>query len=278
MVRTGTWSNSASLRRSSAPHLSRSIWMENSLAARIGATMPFNHAAGCHVSGLRIPAMENREVSGLMAGIASSGIGGMATAVTRYAVAGMDPVQVTFFRFGIAFTLLCPLALVLRKAWPCRSDWAAAASLGIMFYGGFFVVFAYALTLTTAARGALGIATLPVVTMLIAAAMRREPMTLRKSTGVLIASGGVAFALASGLEVAPEGAWRGDLTMIVAIGSMALYTILSRPFIERSSSLGYACFGMGAGAAFMGVIIAGAQGFDVVRGLSTAQWASMLFL
>lgn len=222
--------------------------------------------------------MDPREKTGILAGIASSAIGGMATAVTRYAVASMDPVVVTLFRFGIGCLLLLPLALALRSRWPAPRDLLAAAALGIMFYGGFFVALAYALTYTTAARGALGIATLPVVTMLVAAALRRETMTARKSAGVLLAILGVTGSLYAGLRTAPPGAWRGDLTMLSAMASMALYTILSRPLIGRSSALGYACFGMAAGAAALAAIVWSVSRTRFVFEMSAHDWSSAIFL
>src|SRR5471032_3626520 len=59
---------------------------------------------------------------------------------------------------------------------------------------------------------------------------------------------GVFGALASGLAAAPEGAWKGELIMIGAVLCMSVYNVLSRPFIQRSSALGFLAVGMGAGA------------------------------
>jgi len=56
-------------------------------------------------------------------------------------------------------------------------------------------------------------------------------------------------ALAYGLSAAPPGAWRGELIMTGAVLCMAFYNVWSRPFIERSSALGFLAVGMGAGAA-----------------------------
>jgi drug/metabolite transporter (DMT)-like permease len=222
--------------------------------------------------------MERRERSGVLAGIASSAIWGMATAVTRFAVTTMDPLLVTMFRFGIACLLLLALALVLRVRWPRGMDILTTAALGVLFYGAFFLVFARALTFTTAARGALGVATLPVLTMIVAAALGREPLTLRKTAGVLVALGGVAVSLATGLGSAPPNAWQGDLIMIAAMLSMSLYTIYSRPLIGRSSALGYACAGMAAGAGVNLLVAVAGGGWPLVTAMQTREWAAALFL
>lgn len=215
---------------------------------------------------------------GIAAGIASSALGGMAAAVTRFSVATIDPLLVTVFRFGIGCLLLLPVALAMRVRWPRGFDLLATAALGVLFYGGFFVVYAQALTFTTAARGSLGVATLPVLTMLVAAVLRRERLTARKSMGVLVALGGVAMSLVTGLSSAPVEAWRGDLMMIAAMLSMSLYTIYSRPLMARSSALGYACTGMAAGSLLNLSFAAAGNGWAVVQAMGARQWAAALFL
>lgn len=215
---------------------------------------------------------------GIAAGLASSALGGMAAAVTRFAVATVDPVLVTVFRFGIGCLLLLPVALAMRVRWPRGLDLIATTGLGVLFYGGFFVAYARALTFTTAARGSLGVATLPVLTMLVAAALRRERLTARKSIGVLVALGGVGMSLVTDLSRAPVGAWRGDLMMIAAMLSMSLYTIYSRPLMTRSSALGYACIGMAAGSLLNLSFAAAGDGWAVVQAMGATQWAAALFL
>ena len=59
---------------------------------------------------------------------------------------------------------------------------------------------------------------------------------------------GVFGALASGLAEAPPGAWRGELIMTLAVLCMAFYSVWSRPFMQRSSALGFLTVGMGVGA------------------------------
>jgi drug/metabolite transporter (DMT)-like permease len=198
----------------------------------------------------------------------------MAAAVTRFAIHAIDPVTIAVFRFGLGCLLLLPVALALRARWPRGRDWLGVAALGVMFYGAFFVVYAEALYYTSAARGALAVATLPLLTMLVAAAIRREALTWRKTLGVVIAMGGVAVALAAGLAQAPPEAWRGDLMMIAAMFSMALYNVLSRPLMARSSALGYATAGMAFGAGLNLCFM----DFNVVASFGPAEWAAMLYL
>jgi len=222
--------------------------------------------------------MRRGELAGILAGVVSSALGGMAAAVTRYVIDATDPVTVAVFRFGLGFLFLLPLALVLRSRWPSGRDWLGVAALGAMFYGVFFVVYAEALVYTSAARGSLAVATLPVLTMVVAAALGRETLTLRKSLGVTVAMCGVAIALAAGLAEAPPGAWRGDLIMLGGMLSMALYNVLSRPFMQRSSPLGYATAGMAFGSGMNVLLALQAGQLHVIHSFGPAQWAAMLYL
>src|SRR5437588_7421729 len=98
------------------------------------------------------------------------------------------------------------------------------------------------------------------------------PMTVRKSAGVGIAILGVFAALASGLSAAPPGAWRGELIMTGAVLCMACYNVLSRPFMERSSALGFLTVGMGFGAAVLTLAGLATDRISVLDGFAISQW------
>ena len=129
----------------------------------------------------------------------------------------------------------------------------------------FFVLYNIAIGFTTAARASLALATLPLHTMVVGALLGIEPLTRRKTTGVGIAVLGVVAALASGLSAAPPGAWRGELIMTGAVMCMAFYNVWSRPFIQRSSALGFLTVGMGAGAAAL-ILVGSLTGSVAVLG------------
>jgi drug/metabolite transporter (DMT)-like permease len=222
--------------------------------------------------------MQRSERAGVLAGVASSALGGMAAAVTRFVIGATDPVMLAVFRFGLGFLFLMLVALALRSRWPRGRDWLGVAALGVMFYGVFFVVYGESLTYTTAARGSLAVSTLPLLTMIVAALLGREHFTARKTLGVLVAMGGVAIALAAGLSDAPAEAWRGDLMMVAGMLSMALYNVLSRPFMARSSPLGYATAGMGFGSACNMLAAWHGGSFSAVQSFGVAQWAAAVYL
>jgi drug/metabolite transporter (DMT)-like permease len=218
------------------------------------------------------------EAAGVLIAIVSSSLGGTAAAVTRYLVGNADAVTLAILRWGIGFLCVLPVALALHVRWPPREDWPAVAALGACYFGLFFVLYNIAMSYTTAARASLALSTLPLQTMLVAALLGIEPLTARKSAGVAIAMLGVFAALASGLSVAPAGAWRGELIMTGAVLCMALYNVWSRPFIVRSSALGYLTVGMGAGAAMLLLIGTLTGRVAVLATFGTADWIAGVYL
>jgi len=215
---------------------------------------------------------------GVSIALASSCLGGTAAAITRYLVGNADPITLAILRWGIGFACLLPTAFLLGVRWPPRHDWAAVAVLGLCFFGLFFVLYNIAIGFTTAARASLALATLPLHTMVVGALLGIEPLTLRKSTGVGVAVLGVIAALASGLSAAPSGAWRGELIMTAAVLCMAFYNVWSRPFIQRSSALGFLTVGMGAGAAALILVGSLTGSVAVLSSFGAHQWIAGVYL
>ena len=215
---------------------------------------------------------------GILAAVLSSSLGGTNTAVTRFAIGATDPITLGAFRFGLGFLLLLPLALVLRSRWPVGRDWIGVALLGILFFAVFQGSFNWALEYTTAARGALALSILPLMTMVVGAALRVEPLSARKAIGVLVAMAGVAIALVSGLGAIPRGAWRGDLIMIAATLCFALYNVWSRPFIARAGSLSFVTAGMGAGSACLALVAWSSGGLAAAEAFDWSQWVAIAYL
>jgi len=216
---------------------------------------------------------------GVLIAIVSSSLGGTAAAVTRYLVVGSaDPLTLSILRWGIGFLCVLPVALVLRVRWPTRVDWPGVALLGFCLYGLFFIFYNLAMSYTTAARASLALSTLPLQTMIVGALLGIERLSWRKATGVMIAVLGVCAALASGLAKAPNGAWRGELIMAGAVLCMAFYNVFSRPFIQRSSALGFLAVGMGSGA--LALVVAGllTGRFAVLASFGPAQWFAGVYL
>ncbi len=215
---------------------------------------------------------------GVLAAVLSSALGGTSIGATRYLVNVIDPMAIGSFRFGVGFLLLLPAALLQGGRLPERRDLLGVAGLGLLFFGLFPILFNTALIFTTAARGALALSTLPLITMVVGAALGSEALTARKTVGVVVAMLGVAVALLSGLASAPPGAWRGDCLMIAAALCMAFYSVWSKPFIGRCGPIPFTTMSMGVGAACLILIAWSGGSFAPVADFTAQQWLATLYL
>jgi drug/metabolite transporter (DMT)-like permease len=169
-------------------------------------------------------------------GAAGAAVSAGATVVaTHIAVGETDPVTLAFYRYVIAFACLAPiLPFVWPKARLPLIDVFKIALLGALFFAFFPWAFSAALQYTTAARGAIGIATIPIQTLMIAAAFGLERMTGRKILSVLLAVAGIAVVFgpeAYGGKV--SNYLIGDGLMLLGAFSAAIYSAFSRPVLGR---------------------------------------------
>jgi drug/metabolite transporter (DMT)-like permease len=219
------------------------------------------------------------EILGIAAAVLSSALGGAAVGATRYVAGAIDPIALGAFRFGIGFFLLLPIALLRGGTpWPARRDWPATFGLGLLFFALFPLLFNASLRYTTAARGALALSALPLLTMAVAGILGVEPFTRRKTAGVLVAMAGVGVALLSGLHTAPPEAWRGDLLMLCAALCMAFYSVGSRSVIRRSGPLTFTSMAMAVGALCLAAIAWQGGSFAPAARFGTAQWLAIAYL
>lgn len=218
------------------------------------------------------------QAAGVFAALLSSALGGTAIVATRFLAGSFDPLTLGVVRFLGGALVLLPVAGMVRSPWPPRRDWVATIALALLFFVLFPVLFNAALRYTTAARGALALACLPVLTMLAAAVLRVERLTARKMLGVILALTGVALALGVDLGAAPEGTWRGDLLMLAAAGCMSVYNVLSRPLIARSGAVAFAACGMALGGGVLLTLAAATGGLVRLAAVTPAEALALAYL
>jgi drug/metabolite transporter (DMT)-like permease len=218
------------------------------------------------------------ERTGVLAALLSSTLGGTVAATTRFVIADVDPLTLGALRFGGAFLVLLPVVLALRQPWPKGRDWFWVVALGGVYFCVYQVLYNVAFIYTTAAHGSMIGSTLALMTMAMAGLFGVERLSLRKTAGVLVATGGVAAALAAGLASAPQGSWRGDLIMLAGIFCWACYNIWSRPFIAGSSPLTFLIGGMGVGSVCLIAIAAWRGGLGAVATFGPGQWIAVGYM
>ena len=164
---------------------------------------------------------------------------GTIVVVTRFAVGEIDPVTLAFYRYAIAMICLLPvLPFVWPKARVPAADVITIALLGAAFFGFFPWAFSAALQYTTAARGAIGIATIPIQTLIVAAIFGREKLTRSKLLSVALGFAGIAIVFGPEAyrgEVSRH--WLGDGLMLMGGLSAAIYSVFGRPMFGKHGAM-----------------------------------------
>src|SRR5688572_4750520 len=160
---------------------------------------------------------------------------GAAVVATRYVIGETDPISLVFYRYLISIVCLAPF---LPALWPTvgleAADYAKIAGFGILFFVLFPWAFNASLQYVPAARGAVGLATIPIQTLIVAAAFGREKLTTAKVAGVVLAFAGIAVAFGTAAFGRGNADYMvGDALMLLSVLCAAIYSVFSRATLMR---------------------------------------------
>lgn len=118
--------------------------------------------------------------------------------------------------------------------WADRLRLFGACMLGVLFNQGCFII---GVSLTSPGEASLVTTTMPMWVMLLAWLILREPITLKKAGGIALGATGAIILIAgnNSLSARGETAAIGDLIVLAAQLSYALYLTLYRNFIRKYS-------------------------------------------
>lgn len=161
-------------------------------------------------------------------------------AKTVMAAGTVTPLLLTDFRIVGAALLFWLTSLLRPSEHVPAADLlrlAGAAMLGIVFNQGCFI---FGVGLTSPGEASIITTTMPIWVMLLAALLLKEPITLKKFGGIALGATGALILVAGGGRSISSGASNptaGDLLVLTAQLSYALYLTLYRNFIKRYSLL-----------------------------------------
>jgi drug/metabolite transporter (DMT)-like permease len=205
---------------------------------------------------------------------------GTAVVATRFVISETDPISLVFYRYLISIACFAPFLPVL---WPRdgleAAEYAKVAMFGILFFVLFPWAFNASLQHNPAARGAVGLATIPIQTLLVAAAFGRERMTAVKVTGVLLAFSGILVAFgATAIGHGNTAYFYGDSLMLLGVLCAAVYSAFSRPTLMRHGPLFVTALGMASAVVTLMPIVVVKSGGVTVPDFSLKGWIAVAFL
>ena len=166
----------------------------------------------------------------------------------------VPPFALNFWRWAGSLLLILPLSwLLLREQWPLLvRHWKWVVPMGAIGATIFQSMFYLGLQSTTALNGALIVALVPVVVVIIAAGVLGDRIHARQGLGILLSLAGAIVIIVRGqVSVLRTLSFNpGDLWILAAVPVWSLYTVLLKrwpPGLHRMSFL--------AAVALIGVVL-----------------------
>jgi drug/metabolite transporter (DMT)-like permease len=205
---------------------------------------------------------------------------GSAMVATRFVVDQTGPTSLALLRYAIGFCCLLPvLCLSAGPVRFARRDVLPIALLGITQFGILIALLNYGLRFIPSARAALIFATFPLLTMVLAATLGHERLTVPKILGVLLTIAGVGVALGeNALEGSRVQEWVGELAVFASALSGAVCSVLYRPYLRKYPALPVSAFAMLASVGFLAIPAAGEGFFATLPRFTPGGWLAVVFI
>jgi len=222
----------------------------------------------------------NRILLAHAAALASAISAGAAVVATRFVIGETDPLALVFYRYVVSIICFVPVVPML---WPkerlAAAEYVKIAAFGILFFVFFPWSFNAALHYNPAARGAVGLATIPIQTLLVAVAFGRETLTGAKMAGVALAFCGILVAFgASAFGGGDGGSLKGDGYMLLGVFCAAVYSVFGRATLMKHGPLFVTALGMVFAVSALLPVIAIEQGGLALPVFTTKGWVAVIFL
>lgn len=199
--------------------------------------------------------------------------------IAKAALAEISPLAFNALRFPLAALLVLITLLFGRGViLPAPPDRLRVLGLGILanvVYQNFFI---FGLAQTRAGTASLLLAGTPILTALLSAAVGHERVGPRTWAGVLATFVGIALVvLLGGSTTGGHSTLLGDLFMVAASLSWAVYTVSSRSLIARYGSIQFTAWTLWVGTA--GLFLLGLPDLFQLQfaAVSTGAWIGVVY-
>ena len=164
---------------------------------------------------------------------------GAAIVASRAALPDLGATTLALLRYGIGAAMIVPLAVFIAAPRVIVRDIPAIAILGVGQFGILIALLNLALAHLPSGPVALIFATMPIQTVLLAAALGHERLTVRKIIGTCLTTAGVGFALGNSLFSSSAGGWPwiGIAAAFTSALTGAICSIFYRPYLARNSTI-----------------------------------------
>jgi len=165
-------------------------------------------------------------------------LGGSTFVFTRALVSSLDPLIISFVRYGLtALLFLMFFCVNFTNVKFQKNDVFYMVLIGIFMFTIFPVFMALGLEITTSSRAGLLYATMPIFTIIIACIFKIETFSLSKLISVFIAFSGVYFCLSEFVDPTAPNPVKGDVLMTIGVISASIFTVFSGKFLKKYGNI-----------------------------------------
>jgi drug/metabolite transporter (DMT)-like permease len=183
--------------------------------------------------------MENKKLPGHIALFAANIIFGINNPISRTLMPEiLSPYSLTFFRLAGGMLLFWTASLFVKK------EKVPAKDILLLFFASLFALtlnqlpFFVGLSMTSPIDASIVVTMLPILTMILAAMILKEPITLMKAVGVLVGASGALLIVFNNhtVHVGKSNFW-GNVIVFGAVASFAVYLTVFKNLITRYSPI-----------------------------------------
>jgi len=204
-------------------------------------------------------------------------IWGMNFVAMKFLLAEISPVNLILFRFIAGSLLLFLLLLFFEDVKIPPGDilkLTVIGALGITVYQFFFT---YALKLAPVVNVSIIINTAPLYGGLLSALLGYEPFRKKRLFAVVVGFAGIFILITKGSFVLQGGELKGNVLALISSVLWALYTVLSKPFLERHSPLKVTTYSMITGSLLLCPFLPFYFSLAEFQALSLTGWGFLVF-
>ena len=220
--------------------------------------------------------MKKERVSDLLLVLVSA-IWGMNFIAVKFLLLELSPVNLILLRFFSGSILLFLLLLFTEDVKIRFHDFLYFCLLGIIGITVYQFFFTYGVKNTSAVNASLILNTSPVFGGILSRLFGFEKLTRRQVAGIAGGFAGVYIIITKGSLLPGGGSFVGDFLMVLASLLWALYTILSKPLLDKYSPLKVTTYTMVTGSLLLIPLAPFFLKCDEVAGLSAGGWGWLLF-
>ena len=224
--------------------------------------------------------MNNVILANCAAAVASLSAGASIVA-TRFVVGDLEPLSLAFYRYLVASICLIPILMWGFTRFKIKKyDIIPIISLGSLLYALFPWLFSLSLFYTSAAFGAIGLATLPIITLIVAFFFKRELLNTLKIMGVLLAFIGVVIAVSQSLDNSESNQNHilGIVLMVCAATVASIYSIFCKRYIMDYGPVFFSALSMLTGMLILFPFVWLMRDLSIITSLDYYSWISLIFL